>query len=111
MSAKPIFGIRPIVDIGPEWHRLIMRVAVVSLLLLSACGTEAPKQCAEGFCLPSQSKLLGKQEVEDFNLYQVEWNGERFSIYAGNAPNFEELGSKPIAIPLDTNAKLRTNDK
>lgn len=84
-----------------------MRVVVVPLLLLSACVAEAPKQCAESFCLPLQAKLLGKREVEDFNLYQVEWNGERFGIYEGDFPDFDVAGSKPIAIPLDANAKLR----
>lgn len=88
-----------------------MRVVVVSLSLLSACVAEAPKQCAKSFCLPLQAKLLGKQEVADFNLYQVKWNGERFGIYEGDFPDFDAVGSKPIDIPLDANAKLRIDGK
>jgi len=58
------------------------------LSLLAGCSWSAePLVCGESFCLPKGSKLLSRQSpVEDFVLYHVEANGERFLIYEGNAP-------------------------
>ncbi len=65
---------------------------------LAACS-DAPSSrvCGESFCFPEGTKLLSREApVEDFNLYRVEAEGERFMVYEGNAP-MRRQGS--IVIP------------
>ena len=56
--------------------------------------------------MPQAAELIGKQEVADFNLYQVQWKGERLGIYEGDHPDFSSLGAERISIMLDPNAEL-----
>jgi hypothetical protein len=62
------------------------------LWLLAACSQSAePSVCGESFCLPKGAKLISREApVEDFNLYRVEAQGDRFLIYEGNAPQRSE---------------------
>lgn len=55
---------------------------------LVACSEQAPpKVCGDSFCFPQGTKLLSRETpVEDFNLYRIEVQGERFVVYEGNAP-------------------------
>lgn len=56
--------------------------------------------------MPLRAELIGKQEVADFNLYQVQWSGERLGIYEGDHPDFSRQGAERISITLDPNAAL-----
>jgi hypothetical protein len=58
--------------------------------------------------MTAEAELMGKQQVADFNLYQVRFAGERFGIYEGDFPDFEPAGAKLISIPVDANARLIT---
>lgn len=65
-------------------------IRLLSLLLtapLLICSELPPKVCGESFCFPQGTKLFSrKSPVEDFVLYRVEFQGERFVVYEGNAP-------------------------
>jgi hypothetical protein len=58
------------------------------MFLMASCSRpDQPPLCGESFCLPRGAKLISRQSpVHDFNLYRVEWNGDRFLIYEGNHP-------------------------
>lgn len=56
--------------------------------------------------MTSEAELIGKQEVADFNLYQVRFAGERFGIYEGDFPDFDSARAEPVSIPIDANAQL-----
>lgn len=60
----------------------------LALLALIGCSSAAgPGVCGESFCLPGGAKLISRETpVEDFNLYRVEYAGNRFVIYEGNHP-------------------------
>ena len=64
------------------------------LPFLAGCSSSGPPPvCGESFCLPKDAKLLSRESpVEDFNLYRVEADGQRFLIYEGNSPR-REAGS------------------
>ena len=73
------------------------------------CSAETPRgACGESFCLPRGAQLVAKRTpVEDFNLYQVEWNGGSFLIYEGNAPDEGDGAATILSLPLDPQATLR----
>lgn len=96
----------PLADIPYRWQPPQMRPACLSLLLLSSCALDSPRQCGEVFCLPSNAELVDKREIEDFNLYRMRWNGERIGIYEGDHPDFQSRSAKDVIIPIDANAKL-----
>ena len=57
--------------------------------------------CGESFCLPKGAKLISRESpVEDFNLYRVEADGDRFLIYEGNAPQ-RSKGSVVLTMGKD----------
>jgi hypothetical protein len=66
------------------------RLSVLSLFFLFGAGCSSaaePLVCGESFCLPKGAKIISRQSpVEDFNLYRVEANANRFVIYEGNHP-------------------------
>jgi len=79
------------------------RFTVLSFVcLLAGCTRSAePSVCGESFCLPNGAKLIGRETpVEDFNLYRVEAQGDRFLIYEGNAPQRSE-GSVVLTVGKD----------
>lgn len=88
------------------WYLGAMRYAWVSLLLLANCSASQREECVEEFCTSRGAKLLGKQEIADFNLYQLEWSGESIAIYVGDFPDFDGRSTETIEIPIDANAKL-----
>ena len=78
-------------------------------LLLMGCSTQEPRgSCGESFCLPASANLLAKETpVHDFNLYQVQWRGERFGIYEGNHPQVSvDDSSMNTQLPIDPSAML-----
>ena len=81
--------------------------------MLVGCWTQEPRgECGESFCLPATATLVAKETpVHDFNIYQVEWRGERFGIYEGNHPRRQpESRSSALSLPLDPSAKLSVAD-
>jgi len=70
--------------------------------LLAGCSGVAERSvCGESFCLPKGAKLISRESpVEDFILYRVEDNGERFLIYEGNAPQ-RAPGSVVLTVGKD----------
>ena len=63
------------------------RFSMLSILVVGCSSATQPSACGESFCLPHGAKLISRESpVEDFNLYRVEANGQRFVIYEGNHP-------------------------
>ena len=60
--------------------------------------------------MTAEAELIGKQQIADFNLYQVRLAGERLGIYEGDFPDFDAAGSKLASIPMDANARLIMQD-
>jgi hypothetical protein len=91
---------------------MMWRLAFVLTMILASCSSETSESdCGESFCLPYDAQLVSKRTpVEDFNLYQVEWNGRRFVIYEGNAPNETEIVATTLPLPLDPEARLRRDE-
>jgi hypothetical protein len=56
--------------------------------------------------MPPAAELIGKQEIADFNFYQVQWGGERLGIYERDHPDFQGQDAERISLPLDPNAEL-----
>jgi hypothetical protein len=87
------------------WTRLL------AFALLAGCAEERPQNvCGETFCMTAEAALIGKQQIADFNLYQVRFAGERFGIYEGDFPDFDAAGAKLVSIPIDANTRLITQD-
>ncbi|WP_156457635.1 hypothetical protein [Altererythrobacter sp. Root672] len=88
-------------------------LALLFATTLMSCSPETDGgACGESFCLPSDARLLSKRTpVHDFNLYDVEWNGVRFVIYEGNAPDEGEGAESILSLPLDPEAKLRRDNE
>jgi len=80
--------------------------------MLAGCSSqEARGTCGESFCLPASAKLIGKQTpVEDFNLYQAEWDHARFGIYEGDAPQRGEARRIALRLPMDRAAAMSVTD-
>jgi len=91
-------------DVRRNGHSRAIQFGCASALLISACAEVEPGTCGETFCLPAEAHLIGKQEVADFNLYQVEWRGERFGIYEGGHPDFAIDTAATISTPIDAAA-------
>jgi hypothetical protein len=90
--------------------------AVLTLLIIGCSPAVQPPVCGESFCLPEGGKLIGRENrTEDFNLYRVEANGNRFSIYEGNHPQRRD-GSIVLTIGkewpafLEVSGPCRSND-
>lgn len=83
-----------------------MRFTWFLLFFLSGCAEVEPEVCGQEFCLPTQARLVGKQEVADFNTYQVDWGKNRIGIYEGDFPDFDKKEAEAISIPIDANAKF-----
>jgi hypothetical protein len=79
-------------------------------LIVAGCSPSAkPSVCGENFCLPKGTKLISRETpVEDFNLYRVEANGERFLIYEGNHPQ-RSSGSVVLNVGKDWPAFLEVS--
>lgn len=87
------------------WTRLF------AFALLAGCTEVRPSTvCVETFCMTAEAELIGKQQIADFNLYQVRYAGKRFGIYEGDFPDFDVAGAKPVSIPIDANAQLIMQD-
>lgn len=56
--------------------------------------------------MASQAELIDKQEIADFNLYQVRFAGDRFGIYEGDFPDFDAARAEQVSIPIDANAQI-----
>lgn len=69
-----------------------------------------PNVCGETFCIKAEAELIGKQQVADFNLYQVRFAGKRVGIYEGDFPDFAAAGTETVSIPIDPNARLLMAD-
>ncbi|MDG6078175.1 hypothetical protein E3U23_03100 [Erythrobacter litoralis] len=83
------------------WTRL------VAFGLLAGCAEDRPPTvCGATFCMTAEAVLIGKQHVADFNLYQVRFDGQRFGIYEGDFPDFDDAEAEHVNIPMDANARL-----
>ena len=52
------------------WTRLF------AFALLAGCAKDGPPTvCGETFCMTAEAELIGKQQIADFNLYQVRLAG------------------------------------
>lgn len=83
-----------------------MRPGWLFVLLLSGCALDDGGQCGEAFCMPARAEMIGKQEIADFNIYQVLWSRARLGIYEGDHPDFSSQEAERISITLDPNAEL-----
>ena len=83
---------------------------IMPFLLLAACSPSAePSVCGNSFCLPKGAKIISRESpVEDFNLYRVDFEGDQFLIYEGNAPQRSE-GSVVLTIGKDWPAFVEVN--
>ena len=79
--------------------------------LLMGCSEQEPRGvCGESFCLPSTAKFIEKTTPIDFNLYQLEWKGDRFGIYEGNNPQRDLAGrSTKLRLTMDRSATLHVS--
>jgi hypothetical protein len=69
-------------------------------LLAAGCSSQ-PRVCGESFCMPVGAKLISRETpVDDFNIYRVDYDGQRFLIYEGNAP-----ARRPRSVVLETKQK------
>ena len=91
-------------------------MTIVRLLLLllvsSGCTSHAkPKTCGRKFCLPPKAEIISSRSpIEDFILYEVEWNGSSISIYEGNHPSRGKVALKQLVTPIDRNAQFYESD-
>lgn len=86
-------------------------IRLFALALLAGCTEERPPNvCGKTFCMAEKAELIGKQQVADFDLYQVRFAGVRFGIYEGDFPDFDAAGTKIVSIPIDSNARLLMQD-
>lgn len=78
---------------------------------LMSCSQQTDSgACGESY-LPPAARILSKRApVHDFNLYEVEWNGGRFVIYEGNAPDDGEGAETPLLLPVDPEATIRRDN-
>lgn len=88
----------------------IRRFAPLVMTLTSACSAQVGA-CGEAFCLPVEAKITAKAApVDDFNLIDVEWNGEKFRLYEGDFPQTLRMQGHKVELPLDQNAALNRID-
>jgi hypothetical protein len=92
-----------------------MRLHLLLLPLLVGCGArettrDIGKNCGKAFCYSPSAKLIGTQQVEDFNTYQLEWDGNRIGIYEGDFPTLSHSPVETIDIAVDRQAELRIGD-
>jgi len=100
-ESDPIAALRLKCQSSHMWTRIF------AFALLAGCAEELSSDvCGETFCIAAEADLIGKQQIADFNLYQVRFAGERFGIYEGDFPDFDAAGATPVSIPVDSNARL-----
>lgn len=78
---------------------------IASLAAIAGCNDAEDQQCVEGFCLPADVVIVGRERPADFTLYQLAWRGEQFGLYVGDAPSFAAASAQLFAVPLDRNAQ------
>lgn len=80
--------------------------AALGLAMLPGCsaGAGAGAQCTDGFCLPADVVIVGREVVAGFATYQITWRGEQFSLYAGDYPTFDVKRAQAFGVPLDADA-------
>jgi hypothetical protein len=81
---------------------------MAGLVALAGCSADGGGQCAQGFCLPADAVIVGREEPADFTLYQLAWRSEQFGLYVGDQPTFNTAAASPFAVPLDREARLVT---
>lgn len=77
-----------------------------SLAALAGCSAGTGEQCLDGFCLPADAVVIGREQAADFTLYQLAWRDEQFGLYVGDFPTFNTESTNPLAVPLDPDARL-----
>jgi hypothetical protein len=87
------------------------RASFISMIIAGCSPAAEPTICGESFCLPDGAKLISRETpVEDFNLYRVEANGDRFLIYEGNHPQ-RRKGSIVLTVGEDWPAFLEVSGR
>ena len=83
-----------------------MRIALLTVLFVVSCTGQQSEHCNEAFCLSDEAVVVGHQQPADFDLFQIDWRGSRFGVYAGNHPDFKEEAAVTISVPFDQQAML-----